>query len=116
MPCDLPLTRVAADLLHHIANLRDARSAYRMSLGFQPAAGIDWTLAMQTSFSSQRVWPSFAFLHEAQVFDCQDLGDGETVVYFGELDVVRPNARHLVRLLCRRLQRAQGRDVVLLIQ
>jgi hypothetical protein len=83
----LPLARLPANLLHHVANLSHARGAHRMPFGFQPAARIHRPLAMQARAARQTIRTALALRHEAQVFDRDDLGDGETVVYFGELDV-----------------------------
>src|SRR6185437_7705628 len=75
MPLDLPFTRFAADLHHHIAYLRDPGCAHRMALGFQSAAGIDGTRSVQRRAAIERVSSAVAFLYEAQVLAGDDLGD-----------------------------------------
>src|ERR1035438_7445986 len=68
IPFDLPLACFAPNLLRDIADLADARRTHRMTFRFESTAGIHWALALNARPAGQRVWPAFAFLHEAQIF------------------------------------------------
>src|SRR5436190_1720324 len=85
----LPLACFAADLLDDITDLTDAGRAHRMPFGFEAAAGIDGTLAMDASFSSQCIWPALAFGNKSEIFDRDDFRNGKAVVHLRELDVGR---------------------------
>ena len=61
-----------------------------MPLALSPPLVFTGTLARQARAACQRVRTAFAFLHEAQIFGRDDLGDGETIVHFGELDIAAP--------------------------
>ena len=47
--------------------------------------------------SGQRVGSAFALWHEPEILNGENFGDGETIVYFRELDVTGAQAGHLVR-------------------
>ena len=73
--------------MRHVADLADAGRAHRMALGLQAAAGVHRPLARQAGAAFQRVRSALAFLDESQILGRDDLGDGEAIVHFGELDV-----------------------------
>src|ERR1035438_6106936 len=116
IPFDLPLACFAPNLLRDVTDLPYARGAHWMTLRLQSAAGIHRPLALNAGPAGQGVWAAFAFLHETQIFDSDDLRDGETVVHFGELYVRWLHAGHLVSLLGRSLDGAECGDVSFFIQ
>src|SRR5580693_7915921 len=113
---DLPFTRLAPNLQSEIANLSDPGRAHRMPLRLQSTAGIHRPWTIQRGAALQRIRPTFALLDEIQVFRGDDFRDGEAIVQFGELDILRGYSRHLVCFLASRAYGAERRDIVLFVQ
>ncbi len=72
--------------------LGDTGRADRVALGFQPAREIYRAVAVTGRLAVARRSDSLAALVEAQRFDCEYFRDSETVVDFGEVDVVWTDA------------------------
>ena len=93
----LALAGLAAHLDDEVADLRHAGGAHRVALGFQAAAGVHGFRAVARGASRGGVRAAFAARDEAEVFERDDLGDGEAVVQLAELDFVaaprRPSGR-----------------------
>ena len=116
MPLELPLSRFAADLHHDVANLSGSGRAHRMAFRLEPAAGVHRTRTFQRRAALLDVRSAFALLHESEILRRHDFGYGEAIVHFGELNVARRHARHLVCLPRGLRHRAKRGDVVLFIE
>src|SRR5579862_1706103 len=116
MPLDLPFARLAAHLNYQVADLTDAGRTHRMALRFESPARVDRPWTRQRCAALQRVRTSVAFLYESEVLGRDDFGDGEAIVDFGELNVLRSDARHLVCLLAGRGHGPECCNVVLFVR
>src|ERR1035437_1356483 len=70
--------------------------AVNMALRKETAAGIHGQLAAEFNATAFDKRPTFAFLTEPIVFQCDQRGVGETVVNLGEVHIFWRHAGHLV--------------------
>src|SRR5207247_6947281 len=98
-PDDLPLAGLAAELVDDLDGLRDARRAYRLTAGLQPARRVHGDLAVQRRDPVQGRGAALPLLDEPQVLDREDFRDREVVVDLRDLDVLRRELRLVERAL-----------------
>src|SRR5436189_4689396 len=110
MPRKLPLSRVAANLLNDIADLRHAGSANGVPFRFQPAARIHGLGSISRSESGRGARPALAARNEAEILKRDDLGNCEAVMQFTKLNVGGSDSSHLVSLLRSRLHGRESGD------
>ena len=68
MPLHLALASLAAQLRHHVTDLRHARCAYRMALRLEPAGGVHGDLARQAGVAFCTERSTLAFPDKAEVW------------------------------------------------
>ena len=87
-----------------------------MSLREEATAGVDGDASGQRRVAFEARPPAVTLVEEAEVFDVEDLGDGEAVVHLGAVDVARTDPGHGVRALrCHPCDLDLG-EAVLLVQ
>src|SRR6266536_1442512 len=104
-PDDLPLARLAAQLVDDLDGLRDSRRADRLAARLQSARRVHGNLAVQRRDAVHGRGAALPLFDEPQVLDREDLRYREIVVDLRDLDVLRRE----LRLIERPLARADGR-------
>src|SRR5439155_11702201 len=107
---------LTAKLHHDIADLADTCGAHGMALRLETAAGVHGPLAVEAGTAFDGIRSALALRHEPEIFQSDNLGDGEAVVYFGELYIGRRDAGHLVGFGGGGLDGAKRGDVVLFVE
>src|SRR5262249_1614485 len=102
---DLAIAGFGPQLPPALGDLGDAGRADRVAFRAQPAGGVDRDPTRERRFALERRASAVALLEEPEVFDVEDLGDGEAVVHLGAVDVGRTDAGHRVRALRREARR-----------
>src|SRR5207245_425368 len=77
---------------------------------------VDRDAAGERGLALERRDAALALVEEAEIFDVEDLGDGEAVVHFGAVDLARLDARHPVCPLARDGRGLETGEALLLVQ
>ena len=99
---DLTVARLAAQVRRHLEDVGDTRRTDRVTLRDQAAADVDRDLAVAPRAALVDELAGLARRAELQVVVVDQLGGREAVVQLDEVEILRVDARRLVRLLAPR--------------
>ena len=85
---DLAASCFTSQLQSDLVGLLDPGGPYRMAAGLQSARGVDRNLSIQCGQPFLGCSATMPLLHKSQIFNRQDLSDGEAVVDLGDVDVL----------------------------
>ena len=106
---DLARARVAAHLAHRFEHVKEPAAEPRVAARKQTAVGGDRQFAAEADASVLDEMSALAFFAEAEVFEFDDEGDGETIVNLRDVDVGRRKTGGAERIAAG-IDRAGGRQ------